>query len=193
MMRRAAGDPPAAARGAATTVPRGGAPGRTRAPTPWLEQVQPGRLPTLDRLPARVEVAVAGGGVIGMAVAYALARRGARVLVLESRLPGWGASGRNAGLVLGSPASLRELRAVLDEEEIDAGYGEPGHLALASSPEVMDRFRAELAARPAGAAPLQVLDRAQCEALLGLRMAPRFQGGRWMPVAGALHPARFLY
>lgn len=193
-MHRTAGGLPAAARtGAATPLPRGGAPGRTRPPTPWLEQVQPGRLPTLDRLPARVQVAVLGAGVIGTAVAYALARRGARVLVLESRLPGWGASGRNAGLVLGGPASLRELRALLDEEGIEAGYAEPGHLALAGSPEVMDRFRAERAARPAGAAPLQLLDRGECEALLGLRVSPRFQGGRWMPVAGSLHPARFLY
>lgn len=190
-MPSAPGGPPAAVpTGAAAPPRRGGAPGRP--PTPWLEEVHPHRVPALRRLPDRVQVAIAGGGVIGMAAAYWLARRGMEVLVLESRLPGWGASGRNAGLVLGGPASLHTVRSVLEEEGIDAGYAEPGHLALASSAAVLERFRAELAGRPAGAAPLHVLDRAECEALLGTRIADRFHGGRWMPVAGALHPGRFV-
>lgn len=189
-MSRAAGGPPA---GAAAPPRRSGAPGRVRAPTPWLEEVDPGRLPRVGRLPARVEVAVVGGGVIGVAAAYALAGRGARVLVLDARVPGWGASGRNAGLVLGSPASLDALRAFLDEEGIDAGYAEPGHLALASSAAMLERFRGERAARAASAAPIELLDRGACEALLGTRVDARFAGGRWMPRAGALHPGRFLY
>jgi glycerol-3-phosphate dehydrogenase len=45
-------------------------------------------------------IAVAGGGVIGSAVALALARRGAEVIVLESEeAPGLGASGTNSGIV----------------------------------------------------------------------------------------------
>ena len=193
-MDRAAGGPPAAAsHEAAAPLRRGRAPGRLRPPTPWLEEVDPGRLPGSARLPGRVEVAVVGGGVVGVAAAYWLARLGAEVLVLESRLPGWGASGRNAGLVLGGPASLETVRSVLDEEGIDAGYEEPGHLALASSEAVLESFRRELAARPPSATPLHLLDRAECEALLGTRVAARFHGGRWMPRAGALHPARFVY
>jgi sarcosine oxidase subunit beta len=155
--------------------------------------VVPGRVPEVERLPAHAEVVVVGGGVIGAAAAYWLARMGAGVLLLESRLPGWGASGRNAGLVLGGPASLEMVRATLAEEGIDAGYEEPGHLALASSDAVLASFRRELAARPAGATPLHLLDHAECEALLGTRVAPRFLGGRWMPLAGALHPARFVH
>jgi glycine/D-amino acid oxidase-like deaminating enzyme len=139
-----------------------------------------------------VEVAVVGGGVIGTAAAYWLARTGAETLLLEARLPAWGASGRNAGLVLGAPASLELVRGVMADEGIDAGWHEPGHLALASSAAVLERFRAELAARPPGAAPLEVLDLEACRALLGTRISPRFHGGRWMPRAGALHPVRFV-
>jgi glycine/D-amino acid oxidase-like deaminating enzyme len=144
-------------------------------------------------LPAYVDTVVVGGGVIGVAVTYWLARLGAAVLLLESRLPAWGASGRNAGLVLGNGASLGTLRQVLDDEAIEAEYGEPGHLALAASDATLASFRQELASRPPTAAPLRVLDRGECEELLRTRISERFVGGRWMPLAGALHPGRFLY
>jgi glycine oxidase len=46
-----------------------------------------------------VRVLVAGAGIIGVSVADALARRGARVVVLEMRAPGEGASRASAGLL----------------------------------------------------------------------------------------------
>jgi glycine oxidase len=49
------------------------------------------------------DVAVVGGGIIGVAVAYACARRGARVTLLERSEPGAGASGMAAGML--TPAS----------------------------------------------------------------------------------------
>jgi glycine oxidase len=46
-----------------------------------------------------VRVLVAGAGIIGVAIADALARRGARVTVLEMRAPGEGACRASAGLL----------------------------------------------------------------------------------------------
>jgi gamma-glutamylputrescine oxidase len=162
-------------------VKRRTAPGNgTRAPTYWLSQL------------ARTEVVVVGGGVIGVAAAYEMARLGAAPLLLERRHLGWGASGRNAGLVLGSAASLDGMRAVLAAERLDADYREPGHLALASSAAVLERMHEEVAARPSAAMPVHVLDRGACEDLLRLRVGAGFFGGRWMPRAGAIHPARFV-
>jgi glycine/D-amino acid oxidase-like deaminating enzyme len=43
------------------------------------------------------EVAIVGAGVIGLSCAYFLARRGAKVVVLERTLPGAGSSTRNGG------------------------------------------------------------------------------------------------
>src|SRR5436190_4374874 len=61
------------------------------------------------------EVVVVGGGAIGVSAAYELARRGARVTLLERDGLGSGCSAGNAGLVcpshsspLATPAALRE-------------------------------------------------------------------------------------
>ena len=61
---------------------------------------------TWSRLRARgaegldITVAVIGAGFTGLSAARTLARRGARVAVLEAETIGWGASSRNGGMVL---------------------------------------------------------------------------------------------
>src|SRR5215470_7644802 len=51
-------------------------------------------------LPEVVDLAVIGAGFTGLSAALALARRGAKVAVLEAQTFGWGASSRNGGMVL---------------------------------------------------------------------------------------------
>jgi gamma-glutamylputrescine oxidase len=162
----------------------------------WLSQVPRETLPAVSSLPAEAEVVVIGGGVIGVATTYWLAKSGASVLLLESRRPAWGASGRNAGLMLSGQSPLEDLnlvRTVLRDERIHAGYDEPGHLALARSPDVLDEMRQEVAERAPTASPLHVLDHKDCEDLLQMRISDRFLGGRWLPRAATIHPARFVY
>jgi D-hydroxyproline dehydrogenase subunit beta len=67
-----------------------------------------------------LEVIVVGGGVIGCATTYELARRGAKVTLLERSELAAGASGRNHGLLLSplDPAMVpmaRESSAIYDE------------------------------------------------------------------------------
>ncbi len=45
------------------------------------------------------DVVVIGGGLAGLSTAWNLARRGIDVVLIEARLVGWGASGRNGGFV----------------------------------------------------------------------------------------------
>src|SRR3954451_2991672 len=63
------------------------------------------------------EVAVAGAGVVGSAVALALARRGVAVALLESEEePGLGASGTNSGILhtgFDSPPGELETELIL--------------------------------------------------------------------------------
>jgi gamma-glutamylputrescine oxidase len=57
------------------------------------------------------DVCVVGGGLAGLATALGLSERGVRVVVLEARQVGWGASGRNGGFV-GSGYSLPPDRLI---------------------------------------------------------------------------------
>src|SRR5580692_5452903 len=97
-------------------------------------------------LPERVDVAVIGAGFTGLSVARTLAKRGAKVAVLESQTVGWGASSRNGGMVLtglklgattlisrygkemarrmydGSLKSIDCVEAIVREEKIDCDF-----------------------------------------------------------------------
>lgn len=57
-----------------------------------------------EGVPARCDVAVVGGGLAGVSAALELARSGADVVLLERGRLGGGASGRNAGFLLGGAA-----------------------------------------------------------------------------------------
>jgi len=89
----------------------------------WAEAVPNGQLqrPALDGA-AKADVAIIGAGFTGLSAALHLARDGANVVVLESRFPGWGASGRNGGFCcLGG--------SKLEDKQIDRIHGKPARLA----------------------------------------------------------------
>src|SRR5215468_3030244 len=65
----------------------------------WLTTVQM-PTPPAQPLPETTDVAVIGAGFTGLSAALGLAKRGAKVIVLESETIGWGASSRNGGMVL---------------------------------------------------------------------------------------------
>ena len=81
------------------------------------------------------EIAIAGGGVIGLSIALTLAAEGREVVVFDPNEPGSGASYGNAGTVanyavlpLGTPAVLRNLPALLFDS------GSPLSIRLAAVP-----------------------------------------------------------
>ena len=62
------------------------------------------------------DVCVIGGGLAGLATALGLAERGRRVVLLEARRLGFGASGRNGGMVgTGYAAGHRKVAALVGE------------------------------------------------------------------------------
>lgn len=70
----------------------------------WLDGAPNAPRPALDR-DLSADVAIVGGGIAGVAVAYALAREGLKPVVLERGDLAGAASGRNAGFVLGGFAA----------------------------------------------------------------------------------------
>jgi glycine/D-amino acid oxidase-like deaminating enzyme len=74
-------------------------------------------------LPETVDVAVIGAGFTGLSAARTLAKRGARVAVLESQTIGWGASSRNGGMVLtGMKLGVRKLISMYGRELVQRMY-----------------------------------------------------------------------
>ena len=91
-------------------------------------------------LPARARVVIIGGGVGGASIAYHLAQRGERdVVVLDRNELTSGSTFHSAGLVGQLRGSVSVTRMMMDSVELyrrlDCGWVECGGLRLAGTPE----------------------------------------------------------
>lgn len=83
----------------------------------------------------RADVAVVGGGIAGCSAALHLAQRGYKVVLMEARFVGYGASGRSGGqLIFGLAPSQRTLTAQVGRED--------AHRLFELSIEALDTTRA---------------------------------------------------
>lgn len=129
----------------------------------WLETaILPAA--TAGDLPSRVDVAIVGAGFTGLSAARTLAKRRAKVAVLETNSIGWGASSRNGGMVLtgmkldvetlaarygmesakrmyaASLASIAFVEQIVREEQIDCNFSRSGHLEVACKQSHFDAY-----------------------------------------------------
>lgn len=98
--------------------------------TQWTGEAEPGRpwwweavAPevTEDGLPEQCDVLVIGAGYTGLSAAIAAHDSGAKVVVVEARVPGDGASSRNGGMVGAHPRlSWGKMAAAFGAEVADA-------------------------------------------------------------------------
>ena len=104
----------------------------------------------------KLDVAIVGAGVIGLACAWRLAARGLRVRVLERDRPGSGASGVAAGMLAPVGEATYGEDALLDlalrshhlwpefaRELADASGGDPGFIGLGALHVALDRDETE--------------------------------------------------
>lgn len=155
---------------------------------------------------------VIGGGLIGAAVAYGLARRGLSVRVLDGADDALRASRANFGLVWVQgkglnrpeyadwsrrasalwPEFAEELAGVAD---LPVPYSRPGGVSLAlSEDELADTVeRLDSLRRQAGANsyPFEVLDHTQLARMLP-GLGPKVVGGTYCPLDGHTNPLKLL-
>jgi glycine/D-amino acid oxidase-like deaminating enzyme len=180
----------------------------------WLETAEAPRI-SVRELPGRgADVAVIGAGFTGLSAARTLAKRGARVVVLEAENVGWGASCRNGGMVLsglklGTPtlvarygkeatkrmyaASLESIdlvEAIVGEEKIECDFSRCGHLEVACKPKHFEGFQrgAETIEREFGHR-LRIVNKADLPGEIG---SPIYYGGMVDEASAGLNPARYV-
>ena len=115
------------------------------------------------------EVAIAGGGIMGCASAYYLARRGVKVVLLEKSAIGAEASGHNSGGVRQQSRDARErplaiasvkLWEGLDAElGFDTEYVQGGNIHLAVNEERMQALRQMAEEELAAGLPVEIWER----------------------------------
>lgn len=157
-----------------------------------------------------------GAGVHGGCVAYALAQRGLRPVVIERGYPGEGASGRNGGLGVAGPAdgyaSLRtrwgaerartimghtvagldHLQALLLEEALDVDLRPGGHLVLALTEAEHAALVTEAEARQADGFQAEVIARQALAEVLGLQPTEQALGGVLLSPGLQVHSGRLV-
>lgn len=165
---------------------------------------------------AVADVAVIGGGYTGLSAAHHLALDGVRPIVLEANAIGWGASGRNGGVVsakyrLSYPAiaaahgtevarrmhalayeAVDAVAALIDTFAVaGAAFSRCGHIRAAHNPAALDAAAAEAAwlRRELNDTSIAVLSRAQLRQETG---SDAFVGGVLTRGAGGLHPLNYV-
>jgi glycine oxidase ThiO len=145
------------------------------------------------------DVAIVGGGVIGLALARELSSRGADVLLIERGRTGEEASSAAAGLLSAqsdgaSPSAFFDLalesrdlypawtQALLQETGLDAGWRRTGVLRCGSAASLA-RFHWQIEA----GLPLEPLDARQVAAVSGGRAAPGIAHGLFFPADGVVN------
>lgn len=162
----------------------------------------------------KVDVAVIGSGITGLAAARTLAKQGATVAVLEAQTLGWGASSRNGGMVLtglrlgvdtllarygrerarrlfaASLDAIDTLEQLIDEERIECDFARTGHLEVASKPAHFAHFAqvAELSAREFDH-PVRPVAPAELRSEIG---SARYCGGIVDEMSAGINPARYV-
>jgi glycine/D-amino acid oxidase-like deaminating enzyme len=165
-------------------------------------------------LPEVADVAVIGAGFTGLSAARTLAKRGAKVAVLESETIGWGASSRNGGMVLtgmklgvnqliskygrertqrmyaASLASIDCVEQIVKEEAIACDFCRCGHLEVACKQKHFDDYarQGEVIAREFNHT-LHVVQKNELSAEIGSTI---YYGGMVDEVSAGCNPARYV-
>jgi gamma-glutamylputrescine oxidase len=184
----------------------------THTPT-WYDRTA---TPALEhpRLQGRetADVVVLGAGLTGLSAALELAQAGLKVIVLEARRVGWGASGRNGGQVIfgygcdqskiaalvgledsrrlfdWSLEGVRLVRERITTHGIDAHWRD-GHAHVAIKPRHIDELKAwqrDLAENYGYEVAWWDHERLQAQL-----PSPRYVGALYDPQSGHLHPLNY--
>ncbi len=133
----------------------------------WLDKPQDNLQPQLEQK-INADIIVVGAGFAGLNTALELTKRGAKVALLEQEHAGFGASGRNAGYLMGSlgieyeyflgrvgvekatqvasfyDAGVAFVEKMFGEYGIDCDYNQTGHIRAGVHPSQEKKIREDM-------------------------------------------------
>ena len=122
-------------------------------------------------MPIKADAVIIGGGVMGCAIAYNLAKEGLKPVIIEKSDIGGEASGSNGGGVRQSARNLKEMPLAMasiqlygrlhEELGMDVEYVREGNLRLCTTEEELNTMRKSVESQKAAGLQLEMLDRKQ--------------------------------
>ncbi|MFO7155248.1 MAG: FAD-dependent oxidoreductase [Pseudomonadota bacterium] len=173
--------------------------GEDGSPCPHSHPLKP-----MEPLPAEAEVVIVGGGIMGLALAYNLAKRGLRdVLVLEAGYLCSGASGRNGGGVRmqwSTPTNVRLARRSVEicrafarEHGINVWFRQGGYLFLASDEKTAERLERSAALQNSLGVPTRLLSPDGAREIVPELATEGFVAASYNPEDGVVFPWPFVW
>lgn len=164
----------------------------------------PATLAGAGPLPETAEIAIVGGGVIGLSIAYHLARRGLyNVVVLERGYLAEGASGRNGGGVRQQWSTEINIRLMQESVElcrrfaVDLGvnvwFRQGGYLFLARSAKEVARLEKNIALQNRCGVATRMLEPREAKDIVPEIDLAGIVGAAYNPTDGILFPWPFLW
>ena len=180
----------------------------------WLTTTEFPATESARPIPEVADIAVIGSGFTGLSAARMLAKRGARVAVLEAETIGWGASSRNGGMVLtgmklgvnklismygrertqrmyaASLASIDCVEQIVREEGIQCDFSRSGHLEVACKQKHFDDYQRQTEIIEVEFNhKLRVVQRSELSAEIGSSI---YFGGMVDEISAGCNPARYV-
>ncbi|MGN6107558.1 MAG: NAD(P)/FAD-dependent oxidoreductase [Kofleriaceae bacterium] len=164
----------------------------------------PATLEAEGPLPARAEIAIIGGGVIGLSIAYHLARRGLHdVVVIERGYLAEGASGRNGGGIRQQWSTEINIRLMQESVElcrrfavelgVNVWFRQGGYLFLARSAKEVARLEKNIALQNRCGVATRMLEPRQAQEIVPELDLTGIVGASYNPSDGILFPWPFLW
>jgi sarcosine oxidase subunit beta len=153
-------------------------------------------------MPEKTDIVIIGGGVMGCAIAYNLAKEGLKPVVIEKSDIGGEASGSNGGGVRQSARNLKEMPLAMEsirlyghlheELDMDVEYVRQGNLRLCTSEEEMESMRKSIESQKSVGLELEMLDRKQVLEI-NPHVGEKVIGASYCPTDGHVNPFLVTY
>jgi sarcosine oxidase subunit beta len=150
----------------------------------------------------KADAVIVGGGVMGCAIAYNLAKQGLKPVVIEKSDIGGEASGSNGGGVRQSARNLKEMPLAMESiqmygrlhEELgmDVEYVRQGNLRLCTSEEELETMRQSIENQKSTGLELEMLDRKQVLEI-NPHVGEKVIGASYCPNDGHVNPLLVTY